>query len=53
MVEIKTLIDEEKLHERIAELGKQIAKEYEGKEITLICILKGSVFFYSRVCKKH
>ena len=45
MVEIKTLINEEELHTRVNEIAKQIEKEYEGKEITLICILKGSVFF--------
>lgn len=51
MVEIKTLIDEEKLRARIKELAKQIEKEYEGKEITLICILKGSVFFTVELAK--
>ena len=51
MVEVKTLIDEEKLHARIAEIGEQISKEYKGKEITLICILKGSVFFTVELAK--
>ena len=36
MVEIKTLIDEEKLHNRIDEIAKQIEEEYKGKELTLI-----------------
>ena len=45
MGEIKTLIDEEKLQKRVKEIAKQIEEEYKGKEITLICILKGSVFF--------
>ena len=45
MVEIKTLINEEELHTRVNEIAKQIEKEYEGKDTTLICILKGSVFF--------
>lgn len=51
MVQVKTLIDEEKLHVRIKEIAKQIEKEYEGKEITLICILKGSVFFTVELAK--
>ena len=51
MVQVKTLIEEEKLHERIKEIAKQIEKEYEGKEITLICILKGSVFFTVELAK--
>ncbi len=45
MVEIKTLIDEEKLHKRVDEIAKQIEKEYKGKEIIFVCILKGSIFF--------
>ena len=51
MVQIKTLISEEELHERIKEIAKQIEKEYAGKEITLICILKGSVFFSVELAK--
>ena len=51
MVEIKTLINEQELHQRIKELAKQIEKDYAGKEITLICILKGSVFFTVELAK--
>lgn len=42
---IKVLIDEQKLQNRIDEIAKQIGEEYKNKEITLICILKGSIFF--------
>ncbi|MBR6851370.1 MAG: hypoxanthine phosphoribosyltransferase [Lachnospiraceae bacterium] len=42
---IKVLISEEQVKERIKELGAQISKEYEGKSLHLICILKGSIFF--------
>ncbi len=52
MGEIKTLIDEEKLSKRISEIAGQIEKEYAGKEITFICILKGSVFFTVDLAKK-
>ena len=52
MEEIKVLIDEKRLDERITEIAKQIKKEYAGKEITLICILKGSVFFTVDLAKK-
>ena len=45
MGEIKVLIDEKKLQERIKEIAKQMEEEYKGKELTLICILKGSIFF--------
>jgi hypoxanthine phosphoribosyltransferase len=42
---IKVLISEEQVKERIRELGARISKEYEGKSLHLICILKGSIFF--------
>ena len=42
---IKTLISEEELQKRVQEMATQISKDYEGKDITFICILKGSVFF--------
>lgn len=42
---ISVLISNEELQKRIKELAKQIDKDYEGKSIHLICILKGSVFF--------
>lgn len=41
---IKVLISEEEVTKRIDELAKQISKDYEGEEILLVCVLKGSVF---------
>lgn len=52
MDEIKVLIDEEKLQARIKEMADQIKKDYQGKQITFICILKGSVFFTVDLAKK-
>ena len=52
MEEIKTLISKEKLEKRIDEIAKQIEEEYKGREITLICILKGSVFFTVDLAKR-
>ena len=52
MDEIKVLIDEQTVQNRIKELAEQIKKDYQGKEITLICILKGSVFFTVDLAKK-
>ena len=45
MGDLKVLIDEQTLQNRIREIAKQIEAEYKGKTITIICILKGSVFF--------
>ena len=52
MEDVKVLIDEEKLQKRVEEIAKQIEEEYKGKEITLICILKGSIFFTVDLAKK-
>ena len=49
---ISVLISEEKLNERIAQLGEQISKDYEGKEVKLICILKGSIIFTCELAKR-
>lgn len=45
MEEIKVLIDEETIQKKIKEIAEKIMKDYEGKEIILICILKGSMYF--------
>ena len=42
---IKVLISEQDVDARIEELGKKISEDYAGKQVHLICILKGSVFF--------
>ena len=49
---IKVLISEEEVDERIRELGEKISKEYEGKQIHLICVLKGGVFFMCELAKR-
>ncbi|MEG1458313.1 MAG: hypoxanthine phosphoribosyltransferase [Acetivibrio sp.] len=48
---IRVMISEEEVDKRIAELGAQISKDYEGKTVHLICILKGSVFFTCELAK--
>lgn len=42
---IKVLISQDAIAKRIAELGAEISKDYAGKEITVICVLKGSFIF--------
>lgn len=49
---ISVLLSEEEVDKRIAELGAAISKDYEGKEIHLICILKGGVFFACELAKR-
>lgn len=47
----KVLITEEDLSKRIKELGKVISKDYEGKNLIVVGILKGSVIFASELIK--
>ena len=41
----KVLVSEEQLKAKVAELGAQISKDYEGRNLVLVSILKGSVVF--------
>ena len=45
------LISQENVEKRIGELAKQISEVYAGKELHMICILKGSVFFACELAK--
>ena len=49
---ISVLISEQDVDARIAEIGAQISKDYEGKQVHLICILKGSVYFTCELAKR-
>ncbi len=49
---IEVLLSEEVVDAKIKELGEQISKDYEGKEVHLICVLKGSVFFICELAKR-
>ena len=49
---IRVLIPEEKVEERIRELGENISEDYAGKQVNLICVLKGGVFFMCELAKR-
>lgn len=49
---MRVMISEEQVSLRIRELAEQISKDYEGKSVHLICILKGSVFFCCELAKR-
>lgn len=49
---IRVMLGEEEVDKRIKELGEQISKDYEGKGVHLICILKGGVFFMCELAKR-
>src|SRR5438067_13098324 len=40
-----TLIARAKIAERVAEMGKEIARDFAGTEMIALCVLKGGVFF--------
>ncbi len=48
---IDVMIDEATVEARIAEIAQQLSKEYEGKTIHIIGVLKGSVFFMCELAK--
>lgn len=48
----EVLLDEETLAKRIKEMGEQISKDYEGKEVIVIGILKGSVIFVADLVRE-
>ena len=49
---ISVLIEEEEVDRRIRELGEQISRDYAGKEVHLISILRGGVFFTCELAKR-
>lgn len=49
---ISVMISESEVDKRIAELGAKISKDYEGKTVHMICVLKGGVFFMCELAKK-
>lgn len=49
---VRVLLSEEEVDRRIAEVAAQISKDYEGKQIHMICVLKGGVFFTCELSKR-
>lgn len=48
---ISVMISEEEVATRLKKMAEQISKDYEGKAVHLICILKGSVFVTCELAK--
>ncbi len=49
---INVLLSEEEVDARIKAIGEQISKDYEGKQIHMICVLKGGTFFMCELAKR-
>lgn len=41
----KILVDEQTIQRRVAELAAAITRDYQGKELTILALMKGSVIF--------
>lgn len=49
---ISVYLTEEQLERRIAEIGAEITKKFQGGSVYLVCILRGSVFFTTELAKQ-
>lgn len=52
MERIEVLLNEEEVDARIKAIGEQISKDYEGREVHLVCVLKGGTFFMCELAKR-
>lgn len=48
----RILISEEEIKQKVAEMGRVLTKEYEGKNPLFICVLKGSVVFFADLIRE-
>lgn len=49
---IRVLLSEEEVDRRIQEIGEQISRDYAGKKVHLVCVLKGGSFFMCELAKR-
>ena len=49
---IEVLLSEAEVDAKIQELGEQISKDYAGKQVHLVCVLKGGSFFMCELAKR-
>lgn len=49
---INVLFSEEEVDARIRQMGEQISRDYAGREVHLICVLKGGSFFMCELAKR-
>lgn len=49
---VRVLLTEKEVDERIQAIGDQISKDYAGKQVHLVCVLKGGSFFMCELAKR-
>jgi hypoxanthine phosphoribosyltransferase len=51
-LKLETLISEEKIQKRIAEMGAELTKKFKGQDIVAICVLRGAFMFYADLIRR-
>ena len=46
------MLAEEEVNDRIRAIGEQVSRDYEGKQVHLVCVLKGGSFFMCELAKR-
>ncbi len=49
---VRVMLTEEEVDRKIQELGDQISRDYAGKSVHLVCVLKGGAFFMCELAKR-
>ena len=49
---IRVMLSEEEVDAKIKEIGEQISRDYAGKQVHLVCVLKGGSFFMCELAKR-
>lgn len=49
---IRVMLSEEEVDQKIKEIGEKISKDYAGKQVHLVCVLKGGSFFLCELAKR-
>ena len=49
---VRVLLSEKDVDARIQQIGEQISKDYAGKSVHLVCVLKGGSFFMCELAKR-
>ena len=49
---VRVMLSEEEVDKRIQEIGDQISKDFAGKEVHLVCVLRGGSFFMCELAKR-
>ncbi len=52
MKNLKILLSEEQIAKRVSELGEEITRDYAGKKPLFVCMLRGSILFFSDLIKR-